>query len=467
MAYFLPAAGRKLLAEFLFLFMGGENMSEQYDELALWRFQVIAPLLWLDGRRDSLKQAILRICLFEHQHPRRGLVRLAFATVEEWYYAYRHEGLAGLMSRGRKDRGKSRRIDAELSETIQVLAREHPDLDGPGILAELKAGGIEPPSLSTLYRFLRAHGLNNRNAPAHQDHRAFAFDFAGDCWQADILYGPSLPQPDGSCCKTYLFAVLDDATRLICHAQFYFKQHFRNFKDCIKQALQKRGCPRLLYFDQGKIFHSRMLLHMAAVLGMRVIHGRPYTPQGRAKIERWFGTVRRTFLARIDVKRIRDLEHLNRLLGAWIEEEYHSRPHRGIDNETPLDRWIRLSENLRTLPPEVDLDLLFREKVSRRVGKDGTLSLQGKRFEAGVEFIGQKVTVQYDPFDLRAITVENDQGRTTQAFPVDLSANRRVKRNRIQPEQPRQPSMPLQALDKLEQDLQSKANPEMEENTHE
>lgn len=442
-------------------------MSEQYDEMALWRYQVIAPLLSLDRKRGSLKREILRICSLEHQHPYRGLVRLAFATVEEWYYAYRHESLAGLMSRGRRDRGRSRRIDAELSEKIQVLAEDHPELDGPGILAELKAAGIEPPSLSTLYRFLRAHGLNNRNAPARQDHRAFAFDFAGDCWQADILYAPALPQPDGTCRKTYLFAVLDDATRLICHAQFYYQQHFRNFKDCIKQALQKRGCPRLLYVDQGKIFHSRMLLHMAAALGMRVIHGRPYTPQGRAKIERWFGTVRRTFLARIDLKRIQDLKHLNRLLGAWIEEEYHARPHRGIDNETPLDRWIRLSENLRTIPPEVDLDLLFQDKATRRVGKDGTLSLQGKRFEAGVEFIGQKVMVKYDPFDLRRVTIENELGRTALAFPVDLSANRRVKRRRIQPEQPRRPSKPLRALDKLEQDLQRRADPDLQEDADE
>jgi len=439
----------------------------QYDEMALWRYQVIAPLLTLDGKRGSLKQAILEICSREHQHPRRGLVRLAFATVEEWYYNYRKERLPGLESRSRKDQGKSRKIEEELGEEIILLANEHPELDGPGILGELAARNHRPPSLSTLYRFLRAHRLNNRNTPARKDHRAFAFDFAGDCWQADIMYGPALGQTDGSRRKTYLFAVLDDATRLICHAQFYYQQHSLSLKNCLKQALRKRGCPRIFYFDQGKVFRGRALQRLGAALGISIINGAPYTPQGRAKLERWFGTVRKVFLARIEINSIRNIDHLNRLLWAWIEQKYHITPHRGIGNEAPVDRWMRLSENIRTLPSDIDLDYLFMESATRRVTKDGTLSLLGKRFEAGVDFIGQKVTVHFDPFDLRMIIVEDERKKTKQAFPVDLSANRRVKRKKTPPAPSVQPTRPLQAMEKLAQDMQSKANPNLQEDSDE
>jgi len=78
-----------------------------------------------------------------------------------------------------------------------------------------------------------------------------------------------------------------------------------------------------------------------------------------------------------DVARIEDLDALNRLLFAWVEGEYHVRGHRGIEGETPLDRWMRLSDGIRSLPQDVDLEELFMSEVERRVGKDGTLSVKG------------------------------------------------------------------------------------------
>jgi hypothetical protein len=301
---------------------------------------------------------------------------------------------------------------------------------------------------------LRIRGLDQRRAPGRKDHRAFAFDLAGDCWQGDVMYGPALPTKDGERRKTYLLAILDDATRVIVHAEFYFEQHLRTLKDCLKQAMLKRGVPRRFYFDNGQIFRSRLLLALCARLGIQLLHTRPYQPQGRAKLERWFLTVRRGFLPRVDLDRCGGLDGLNRLLFAWIEGEYHQRPHRGLGGEKPLDRWLRLSEGIRPLPPEVDLDALFRDEVTRRVGKDGTLTMSGRRFEAGPNFIGRKVTVRFDPFDLRAVLVVDDSGASVTAFPVDLVGNRRVRRLPHQ-EHGRTTPPPLQSLEQLAEDLKS------------
>ena len=392
----------------------------------------------------------------------RGPVKLGYGTIEEWYYLYRREGLDGLMPKSRKDRGLSRRIGAEIGERIVALAEGRPDLDGQGILAELRVQepGHLVPSLSTLYRFLRAHGLDQRTVPTRRDHRAFAFDLAGDCWQADVLHGPSLPSRDGSRRKTYLLAVLDDATRLIAHAQFYFEQHLRTLKDCLRQAFLKRGLPRRLYIDNAKIFRSRLVLQIAARLGIQILHTRPYQPQGRAKLERWFGTVRTSFLPRVDVDRLDGTDALNRLLWAWIEGEYHVRPHRGLDQETPLDRWLRLSEGVRALPREIDLDRLFLEETTRRVAKDGTLTLKGKRFEVGPLLIGERIRVLFDPFDLRRITVVGRRGAEQQAFPVDLAANRHVARLVPQPQPKVSSPVPLRALEQL---AERQEHPEDEE----
>jgi len=435
--------------------------NSQAMETALWRYQMIAPLLNLERGRGLLKRELDRLSRREHEHPVRGVVRIGRGTIEEWLYTYRREGLDGLLPRVRRDKGVSRRIDDEVAEAIVELAESRPELDGPILLQELasqfpRAGRL--PSLSTLYRFLRARGLDQRRAPARRDHRAFAFDLAGDCWQADVMYGPRIPARDGMRRKSYLIAILDDASRLIAHAQFYFEQHLSSLKDCLKQAFLKRGLPRRLYFDNGQIFRSRQVLALAARLGIQILHTRPYQPQGRAKLERWFGTVRRGFLPQVDVDRLEGIEALNRQLFAWIEGHYHQRPHRGIEGETPLDRWLRLSEGIRPLPAEVDLDQLFLEETSRRVAKDGTIRLRGKVFEAGPRWIGQRIRVRFDRFDLRRVTLVDDGDEYQEIFPVDLSGNRHVRRETSSEYRPKT-ERPLRGLEQLAERLERPAVP--------
>src|SRR5690606_36304126 len=164
-------------------------------DIALFRYSIIAPLLSITGPRGTLKREIEKLSSRRHDHPRRGLITVGIGTIEEWLVRYRRDGLDGLEDTRRRDLGKRRRIDAEVAEAIVDLAEGRPELDGPGLLAELrtKVDAAALPSLSTLYRFLRARGLDQRRAPARKDHRAFAFDLAGDCWQGDVMYGPSIP----------------------------------------------------------------------------------------------------------------------------------------------------------------------------------------------------------------------------------------------------------------------------------
>lgn len=424
------------------------------QRIALWRFQILAPLLDVERRRGTFRTALDKVVRRPHDHPDRGQIQVGRSTIQHWLAAYRRDGLDGLMPVPRRDRGTSRRIDDLLAEAIETLATDRPQLDGPGLLAELRTVDPRPlPSLPTLYRFLRARRLDQRAAPTRRDHRAFTFDLAGDCWQGDVMYGPTLPNRSGGRDRTYLIAILDDATRLIAHAEFYSEQHLYALKDCLKQALLKRGLPRRLYFDNGKIFRSRLIQLVAARLGIHLIHTRPYQPQGRAKLERWFGTVRRSFLAHLDLDRIDDLDALNRLLFAWVEGVYHRAPHRGIDRETPLDRWLRLSEGIRPLPRDVDLDDLFFDETSRRVGKDGTLTLGGKTFEAGPRFIGQRVTVRFDPFDRRRIFVRSNNSETVTAYPVDRVGNRSVRRLPHDSEPTTAKTTRLRALEQLADEL--------------
>lgn len=434
-------------------------MSEPKD-VALFRYEIIAPLLHLPGGpRGMLRRTIESLADRTWEHPQHGQMKIGRGTIEGWLYDYRnHGGLEALTPVPRRDRGASRRIDSGMAERIEELVSARDPLDGPGILKELQADpsfGARTPSLSSLYRFLRARGLDLRAAPPARDHRAYEFDLAGDCWQFDVMYGPDLPTPKGTRRRTYLFAIIDDATRVIAHAQFYFEQHLRSLKDTLKQAFLKRGLPHRLYMDQGRIFKSRPLLHLAARLGIHLIHSRPYRPQGRAKLERFFGTVRRSFLKRVDCSRLLSIDDLNRLLFAFVEGEYHVQPHRGIGGETPIDRWVKQSGGIRPLPPALDLDLLFLEETTRRVRKDGTILLHGKVFEPGPLLIGQKVTVRFDLFDLRQLRVFSERGEESRVYPVDLAGNRRIARMSA-----KEPSYTEPELRSLNQLASKKENPD-------
>jgi transposase InsO family protein len=419
----------------------------EIDPIALWRYQVIAPLLHREGRRGALRRKLAQLSEVLHNHPEKGLVHVPPGTLEDWLYAYRHHGIYGLSRKPRSDQGVSRCIDARCGAVILDLLASHPQLDGPALHAELGARGMDPtPSLTSLYRFMRKQGWPQASCSPASDRRAFAFEWAGDCWQGDIMVGPLVPYRDGRRRRSYLVAFIDDATRLVVHAAFYATQDLAALRDALKQALLKRGLPRRLYVDNGKIYRSRWLWLLAARLEIQLMHSRPYQPAGRGKLERFFRRVRRSFLLRLEMGSVTDLEALNRLFHAWLEEHYHRKPHRALAGETPLDIWMRLSENLRDVPSQVCLDELFLEEAFRKVGKDGTLALKGRTFEAGPDFIGQRICVRFDPADLRRVFVVRHDKSLKPILPLDREANRRVgRRVRATPE--RRTAAPLLSLE--------------------
>ena len=117
------------------------------------------------------------------------------------------------------------------------------------------------------------------------------------------------------------------------------------------------------------------------------------TSLGATKIERFFGTVRGASCSADTAS----LDGLNRRLWAYLEGEYHQNPHRGLDGDTPLQRWAAVGGEVRYLDASLDLDDLFLAEARRRVMNDRTLSLNGRLYEVDPLLVGQTVTVRYDP----------------------------------------------------------------------
>ena len=171
---------------------------------------------------------------------------------------------------------------------------------------------------------------------------------------------------------------------------------------------------------------------MCAKLGVALIHARPYQPAGKGKIEGWFRTLRGGWLNHLDLEAVDGLDSLNRGLWAWVEGEYHQAPHRGLDGETPLDRWAAVGADVRYPDPGPGIDDLFLFDVKRRVMNDRTVSLHGRLYEADAVLVGETVVLRYDPEAPtgRPLQVLHDGKPAGEATVLDAYANTAVRRAR-------------------------------------
>jgi hypothetical protein len=255
------------------------------------------------------------------------------------------------------------------------------------------------------------------------DRRRFEAALPNDLWQSDVMHGPSV-SVDGKNRKTYLIAFIDDMSRLVCHAQFYLSENLNCYLDALRQALLTRGLPRKLYVDNGPAFRSFHLHQITASLGIALIHAKPYQPQGKGKVERFFRTVRADFLPAVQAKTLTDL---NLALDSWIRDVYHNREHSST-GQTPLARYAAHCECVRAAPK--DLPDHFRQQARRRVAKDRTISLAGRLYEAPIALIGKQITLFYHAHDPARVEARYDGKSYGLLTSVDLNVNCQVHREK-------------------------------------
>jgi hypothetical protein len=260
------------------------------------------------------------------------------------------------------------------------------------------------------------------NTPVPEDRRKFEARLPNDIWQSDVMHGPKVAV-DQKHRKAYLIAFLDDHSRLIVHSAFYLSENITSFMSAFEKALAKRGLPKKLYVDNGAAFRSHKLAFTCASLAISLVHARPYKPQGKGKIERFFKTVRGQFLPMADTS---DLAQLNRSFSDWLENTYHQRKH-SATCMTPFDRFTSKLECIRKAPK--NLKNHFRKAVYRTVFKDRTITLNGRLFEAPVALIGKRVLLLYHENEPEKVEIFFNQVSYGLLVSVNLHVNCRVKRD--------------------------------------
>ncbi|MDZ7881455.1 MAG: DDE-type integrase/transposase/recombinase [Mycobacterium sp.] len=429
-----------------------EKRRERSHAVGLFRYQLICSALDSGLSTKARGRLVREIAAREHTDPFGTRVRYSRDTLDRWIRRYRTGGFVELIP---SPRSSAPRTDAATLELAAALKRENPARTAAQVARILRVSAGWAPSESTLLRhFHRLELIGPAAGDAPAVFGRFEAENPNDRWTGDALHGPRIGDR-----KTYLFAFLDDHSRLICGYRFGFSEDTVRLGVALEPALAARGVPASVYVDNGSAFVDAWLLRACAKLGIRLVHSTPHRPQGRGKIERFFRTVREQFLVEVvdttaDELAAAGTDHrtalleLNRLLTAWIETEYHRRTH-SETGQTPLDRWDAGWSRLgRTpaMPTAPDLTEAFLWSEYRTVTKTATVSLHGNTYQVDGALVGRKVELVFSPFDMETVEVRYQNKGLGKALPYNITRHVHPKARAEIPELP----VPATGIDYLE-----------------
>ena len=348
--------------------------------IALKRFSLISPII--NGQVSSISEYIKEATKAPIEMPHYGLKSYAPKTIESWYSDYVKGGIDALKPAPRADRGLSRVLTPGMCESILQKLSEYPRSPATVIydmLIEEQAFFKKEASLATVRRFIQANRDATDDVSAKPQMLRFSKEQVNQLWMTDIMYGPYVGAKKKQ--ATYLLAYIDDASRLITHAEFYLSQDITSLRNSFRDAVLRRGVPKVLYTDNGKIYRSQSFEYLCANMGVALLHHAVEQAYQKGKIERFFRTVRLRFLSVLKREDLTDIGLLNERFGVWLQEDYQKRPHNGLSGETPLDFFLKQAGQVELVTDLAEFNKKLLLSVKRTVKKDATISFGSNLYE--------------------------------------------------------------------------------------
>lgn len=397
------------------------------EEKAVFRFHIIHPLL--DDRLDNggLTRLVKEASSKRYTIPGSRKTSVSESTIWSWYRTYlENRSISSLVSQERKDKGKRRKISAETSDRLLQLRLEHPGLALTQLVKKAELQGIfcagDTCTMATIYAFFKDHELE-LDPKRSKDMRRYEVEGVLDLWHGDCMFGPKVLH-EGRNVTAKLICLIDDASRVIVSGRFYPSETAEAFLDVLWSGFQNCGLPKKVQVDNGSMFRDQRLVLGCAALEVSLCYSRPYHPQGKSKIERFWHTVRMQFISMLD----NVLLTLSQLNMKWQEfvTNYNNRPHSALkDAQTgkvlsPMERYRQDMKTYRYAPPEMPRH--FRYSETRLVSAARSISFNNTLYQVPIGYAGKKLEIRYFRKDgeIEAFFGEKSLGILK---PVDLRAN--------------------------------------------
>ena len=404
---------------------------EKKHAVALMRYSAIAPLITgLSDDYESLTAFFNAASVKGVIHPDGSVKHYSPNTIERWYRNYKSGGFDALIPSGRKDMGKPRKLDVQLREQIRYLKSNYPRMSAAAIYRQLHENGSiknGDVSESTVNRYINLLSLELKTTN-NQDMRRYERPHINEVWCGDSSVGPYLKTPDGKKHKVYIIALIDDASRFIVGIDVFFNDNFINLMSVIKSAVAKYGRPQMFNFDNGSSYKNKQMELLAARIGTVIHYDQPYTPTQKAKIERWFRTMKDQWMSSLDIRDFNSLDELRGNLSAYVQK-YNQTVHSSLSGKSPQDRFFSEPNRIRRLTDE-EIENCFLLEIERRVSSDSVIVINHVEYEVDCRFAKQRIRLRYSP-GLKDIFIVETDGTLTPIRLLNKTENAFVKREKI------------------------------------
>jgi putative transposase len=324
---------------------GSVSRRERAERIAFFRYQLIREAADENVTSRQRGPMVKKLAVQEHPGPFGGMVMVSKDTIDRWIRLWRRGGFPALQPQGRMQGPATPASVLSLAATLKC---ERPTRTAAQVRRIMVDTLGDAPSESTLLRHFRTLDLPTQ---AREVFGRFEADYPNELWVGDGLHGPRIGGR-----KTFLFAFLDDHSRFMVTGRWAYAEDSVRLSAALRPAFEAYGIPETIYVDNGSAFSDESLVRTCARLGIRLTHSKPYRPQGRGKIERFFNTVNSQFLTEITPttpdntsttdtgdggvvgSAVSTLEELNALFTSWAQMVYHQRVHSSIE-QTPKARW--------------------------------------------------------------------------------------------------------------------------------
>jgi transposase InsO family protein len=364
-----------------------------------------------------------RFLIETHLRTGRPLAELAAAhgVHRSWLYKllarYRAEGEAGLEARSRRPHSSPTRIADRHEEAIVELRKELTDAGfdagAATIHAHLTRRGGDVPSVSTIWRVLKARGFvtpQPHKRPRSSWHR-FQAEFPNQCWQADVTH---VTGADNQVFE--VLNIIDDHSRLCLQSRAFVTTRSPDVVRALHRAADQWGYPAAFLTDNGAIFTASARGNDAGAmetellsLGIASKHSRPYHPQTCGKVERFHQTLKR-FLAKQEPPATKKQlqTHLDRFVAYYND----TRPHRALGRRTPAEAFAARE---RAVPRGPMIDCAGYRIRHDRISKAGNVTIRHHsrlhHIGLGRPYAGWRVVLLVAGTEIRILSTDGTQLR--------------------------------------------------------
>ncbi len=400
--------------------------NEEKEKIALFRYGIISELV--SGLADSTnKDAYFRTKASLNYVDSEGKpFNISEKTIERWYYRYQKYGFDALKPKGRNDLGRVRKLDSEVLNVIKYYVEEHPRMPATLIYDELIKNHyitVDEVSLSTVTRYV-SRLKRQENIIEHSEMKRYEAEHINDIWCCDTTYSFKLTV-NGEKKRMFIMAIIDDASRMIVGIDVFFNDNYVNFMSVLKQAVTKYGKPKILNLDNGAPYKNGQIELLSARIGTTLFHNKPYFGQGKAKIERWFRTMKEHFMASFHLTTKTTIDEFKYELLEYVVD-YNNSIHSQLKGKTPIERFFDSSDEILRLDNEL-IEKSFLLEIERKATFDCVIQIDNIEFEVPQKYGNKKIKIRYSE-DYKTCYVVTPEGELEKITLLDKVANSKMKR---------------------------------------